>query len=85
LSLSRGDGCLSCPGAAVDLGILLPHLAGVVVEGVVAVAGLLLVLARARAEAVACPARGAASARVRSSYTRRLADTVIGGRRVFRP
>jgi transposase len=48
----------------------------------VAAAGLLLVLTRARAEAVACPACGAASARVHSRYGRRLADMAIGGRRV---
>lgn len=82
MSLSQGDGCLSCPGA-VELGILLPHLAGVVVvEGVVAAAGLLLVLARASAEAAPCPVCGAVSARVHSRYPRRLADTAIGGRRV---
>jgi transposase len=72
---------LSCPGA-VELGILLPHLAGVIIEGVVAVAGLVLVLARARAEAAACPACGAVSARVHGRYARRLADAAVGGRRV---
>jgi transposase len=72
---------LSCPGA-VELGILLPHLAGVIVEGVVAAAGLVLVLARARAEAAPCPACGAASARVHGRYARRLADAAVGGRRV---
>jgi transposase len=54
----------------------------VVVEGVVAAAGLLLVLARASAEAAPCPACGAVSARVHSRYARRLADAAIGGRRV---
>jgi transposase len=81
VSLSQGDGCLSCPGA-VELGILLPHLAGVVVEGVVAATGLLLVLARASAEAAPCPVCGAVSARVHSRYPRRLADAAVGGRRV---
>jgi hypothetical protein len=33
VSLSQGDMCLSCPGS-VDLGVLLPHLAGVIVEAV---------------------------------------------------
>jgi hypothetical protein len=37
VSLSQGDVCLSCPGA-VELGILLPHLAGVIVEEVTVVA-----------------------------------------------
>jgi transposase len=61
---------------------LLPHLAGVVVDEVVVAAGLLLVLARARAGDAACPACGAVSGRVHSRYARRLADAAIGGRRV---
>ena len=81
MSLSQDDGCLSCPGA-VELGILLPHLAGVVVEGVVAASGQLCVLARVRADTAACPACGAVSSRVHSRYGRRLADAAIGGRRV---
>lgn len=51
--MSQGDECRPCPGA-VELGVLLPHLAGVIVEGVVLAAGLLFVLARARAD-TACP------------------------------
>ena len=58
MSLSQGDLCLSCSGSAVELGFLLPYLAGAVVEGVVAPAGLLLVLARARAEMAACRGAG---------------------------
>ncbi len=81
MPLSQGDVCLSCPGA-VELGILLPHLAGVVVEGVVAAAGLLLALARVKACEAACPACGAVSGRVHSRYARRLADAAVGGRRV---
>ena len=81
MSLSQDDGCLSCPGA-VELGIFLPHLAGVVVEGVVAAGGLLCVLARVRADTAACPACGAVSGRVHSRYARRLADAAAGGRRV---
>jgi hypothetical protein len=56
---------LSCPGA-VELGILLPHLAGVIVEAVTAAAGLLLVTARARAAEAACPECGTVSGRVHS-------------------
>jgi hypothetical protein len=48
------DVCLSCPGP-VDLSVLLPHLAGVIIEAVTAAAGLLLVTARARADVAACP------------------------------
>ena len=80
MSSSQGDACLSCHGA-VELGILRPHLAGVVVEGAVAAAGLLLVLARARPGSAPCPACGTVSARVHSRYARRLADAAVGGRR----
>jgi hypothetical protein len=45
---SQGDLSLSCPGA-VELGVLLPHLAGVIVEGVAGAAGVLIVTGRARA------------------------------------
>jgi transposase len=48
----------------------------------VAAAGLLFVLARARADTAACPACGSVSGRVHSRYGRRLADAAIGGRRV---
>ena len=81
MSLSQGDLYLSCPGA-VELGILLPHLAGAIVEGVAAAAGLLLVTARARAGTAACPKCGSESGRVHSRYSRTLADAAIGGRRV---
>ena len=81
MSLSQGDLCLSCPGA-VELGILLPHLAGVVIEEVAVAAGLLLVTARARAVMAACPKCGSGSGRIHSRYSRTLADAAIGGRRV---
>jgi transposase len=81
VSLSQGDERLPCPGA-VDLGIFLPHLAGVIIDGVVAAAGLVSVLVRAKTDAVACPACGSVSGRVHSRYGRRLADAAIGGRRV---
>lgn len=81
LSLSQDDVCLSYPGAA-ELGVLLPHLAGVIVEGVTVAAGLLLVMARACAPEAACPKCGTLSGRVHSRYSRRLADVAIGGRPV---
>ena len=81
MSLSQGDVCLSCPGS-VDLGVLLPHLAGVIVEEVAVAVGLLLVLARARASTAACPRCGTVSGRVHSRYSRRLADAAVGGRAV---
>jgi transposase len=79
--LSQGDVCLSCPGA-VELGILLPHLAGVIVEEVAVAGGLLLVMARPRAPEAACPKCGTVSGRVHSRYSRRLADAAVGGRQV---
>jgi len=83
MSLSRDVVCLSCSGTAVELGVLLPHLAGAVIEGVVVAAGLLFVLARAQADTAACPACGAVSGRVHGRYGRRLADVAIGGYRVM--
>jgi len=79
VSLSQDDAWLSCPGG-VELGVLLPHLAGVIVEEVTAAAGLLLLTARARAPEAACPGCGAVSGRVHSRYARTLADAAIGGR-----
>jgi len=81
VSLSQGGVCLSCPGS-VDLGVLLPHLAGVIVEAVTAAAGLLLVTARARVPEAACPKCGTVSRRVHSRYARTLADAAVGGRPV---
>ena len=78
LSLSRDDGCLSCQHG-LELGILLPHLAGVIVEKAELGAAWLCIRARARAEAAACPACGTTSGRVHSRYGRRLADVAIGG------
>jgi hypothetical protein len=75
--LSQGDVLLSCPGA-VDLAVLLPHLAGVIVEGVTAPAGLLLVAAKARAPEAAWPKCGTVPRRVHSRYARTLADAAIG-------
>jgi transposase len=79
--LSQGDVCLSCPGV-VELGALLPHLAGVIVEEVAVAAGLLVVMARARAGTATCPKCGTMSGRVHSRYSRTLADAAIGGRQV---
>jgi transposase len=81
VSLSQGDVSLSCPGP-VDLGVLLPHLAGMIVEAVTAAAGLLLVTARARAPEAACPKCATVSGRVHSRYARTLADAAVGGRPV---
>ena len=78
MSLSQVSSCLSDPREH-GLGVLLPHLAGVAVDGV-EVAGLrLFVWARARAERAACPHCRQLSGRVHSRYERRLADAAIGG------
>jgi hypothetical protein len=63
----QGGALLSCPGP-VDLCVLLPHLAGVVLEEVTAAAGLLLLLTRARTATAACPACGTVSGRVHSRF-----------------
>jgi transposase len=65
------------------LELLLPHLAGVIVEKTELAAEQLRVWARGRAEAVACPACGQRSERVHSRYQRRLTDAAIGGRVVL--
>jgi len=82
LSLSPCSRCLSCQhGRGVEL--LLPHLAGVVVEGAQVTEAVLCIWARPRADQAACPGCGRAAARVHSRYQRRLADAAIGGRKVM--
>ena len=78
VSLSQGDVCLSCPGS-VDLGVLLPHLAGVIVEAVTAAAGLLLRDGPGAPPEAACPKCGTVSRRVHSRYCRTLADAAVEG------
>ena len=63
--------------------MLLPHLAGVVVEDAQLTGAGLCIWARARADTAMCPGCGRASARVHSRYQRRLADAAIGGRNVM--
>ena len=70
MSCQRGHG----------LQVLLPHLAGTIVEEAGPAGGLLCI--RARAGEVACPSCGRLSRRVHSRYERRLADAPAGGRRV---
>ena len=73
---------IAAGGALADLGVLLPHLAGVVVEDVEVSGTWLCVRAYPRAGDAACPRCGRSSGRVHSRYERRLADAAIGGRRV---
>jgi len=73
---------LSCQGDA-GLGVLLPHLAPVLVEKTEAGPGLVRAWVRPRAEGAACPRCGAWCVQVRGRYARTLADAAIGGRRVL--
>jgi transposase len=62
--------------------VLLPHLSGMVAEGVEADAGLVRLLVRPAAAEAACPRCGMLSGRVHSRYARRLRDVPAGGRDV---
>src|SRR5262249_115371 len=80
LSLSPCSECLSCQQVRV-LEVLLPHLAGAVVEDAQVTGAGLCIWARAQADTAACPRCGRPSARVHSRYQRRLTDVAIGGRK----
>jgi transposase len=73
---------LSCQHSH-DLEVLLPHLAGAIVEEAEPSGGLVCIRARVRGDDAACPSCGRVSRRVHSRYERRLADAAIGGRRVL--
>jgi transposase len=80
--LLQVSGCLSCcHGVGLDL--LLPHLAGVVVEAAGVTGGRVGIWARARSEGASCPRCGQYSERVHSGYERRLADAPVGGQPVM--
>src|SRR5215472_3813808 len=81
MSLSPCSAGLSCQRVRV-VELLLPHLAGVVVERAEVAVARLWIWARTRGGAVACPWCGRLSVRVHSRYERRLADAPAGGRRV---
>jgi GNAT superfamily N-acetyltransferase len=74
--------CSSCQYVC-GLELLLPHLAGAVVENAQVTGAGLCIWARARVDKAACPACGRSSARVHSRYQRRVAAAAIGGRRVM--
>lgn len=82
MSVSQVSEWLSCPGGA-GLGVLLPHLAPVVVEKTVTGPGLVRAWVRPRADGAACPRCGTWCTGVRGGYSRTLADAAIGGRRVL--
>jgi transposase len=81
VSLSQVSGCLSCQ-YGIGLELLLPHLAGVVAEAAELAGGRLYIRARARADHGVCPRCEQPSARVHSTYQRRLADAPVGGHQV---
>jgi transposase len=81
MPLSQVSSCLSDPVVTV-LGVLLPHLAGAVVEKAELAGARLWIWARAQAGQASCPGCGRFSVRVHSRYQRRLADAAIGGRPV---
>src|SRR5579859_7489413 len=81
MPLSQVSSCLSDQHDH-GLGVLLPHLADVVVEKTELAGTRLCIWARPRAGQAACRACGRSSARVHSRYQRRLADAAIGGRPV---
>ncbi len=79
MSLSQCCRVLSC---AEVLGVLLPHLSGVVTERAWEVAGRVFVLVRPMAAEAACPGCGQLSGRRHGGYPRRLRDVPAGGRPV---
>jgi transposase len=82
VSLSQVRGCLSCQ-YGISWEVLLPHLAGVVVEAAELAGSRVFIWARARAADGVCPRCGQPSGRVHSTYQRRLADAAVGGHRVL--
>jgi transposase len=64
------------------VGLLLPHLAGVVVESVERLAGQVRIGVRPRAVGGRCARCGTESVRVHSRYRRCLADAAVGGQPV---
>ena len=81
MSLLQVSGCLSCCHRA-GLDLLLPHLAGVVLEAAEVTGGRVGIWARVRAQGASCPRCGQFSERVHSAYERRLADAPAGGQPV---
>ncbi|ABD13539.1 transposase, IS204/IS1001/IS1096/IS1165 [Frankia casuarinae] len=65
-----------------DLGVVLPHLAGLVVDRVDRSGDRLRLRARVRGAAAACPGCGVLSERVHGRYRRRLVDAAIAGAHV---
>ena len=82
MSVSQVSVRLSAQGCAV-LGVLLPHLGGVVVDRAGIDGDLVRIWVRAAADGAACPVCQRWSTKVRDRYLRRLSDAAAGGRRVL--
>jgi hypothetical protein len=70
-------------GEGAELGDLLLHLRGVVVEKIDCTASAVVIQARCCPATAACPACGTWSSRVHGYYVRRLHDLPLGGRPVL--
>lgn len=81
MSSSQVNGCLSCQ-CGISIGELLPHLARVITEAAGLEDGKLRIWAHSGTDGAACRRCGQFSARVHSTYRRRLADAPVGGRPV---
>jgi transposase len=81
VSVSPAGGSLSFPGD-LGLGVLLPWLAGVVVEMTAVAGDTVRCWVRSGADGASCPGCGSWSGKVHDTYGRRLADAGIGGRRL---
>jgi len=82
--VSLSQACMSLSAECCrGLEVLLPHLAGVVVERAEVRGDLVCIWARPRAGGAACPRCQAWCTQVHDRYERRLADAAIGGRRVL--
>jgi transposase len=81
VSSSQVNGCLSCQ-CGISIGELLPHLARVITEAAGLEDGKLRIWAHPGTDGAACRRCGQFSARVHSTYRRRLADAPAGGRPV---
>ena len=82
MSVSQAVVSLSAQQAQV-LGLVLPHLSGVVVDRAEVSGGLVSIWVRAAAGGAACPDCGTWCTAVRDRYPRRLRDAPAGGRRVL--
>ena len=82
MSVSQVSKSLSFPGDP-GLGVLLPCLAGVVVEMTVVAEDTVRCWVRSRADGAFCPGCGTWSRKVHDTYGRRLADAGTGGRRLL--